>query len=105
MPHAIEQVMGDLVAEADPRKRQQLLRDARDLWSPATIKRFYEETVRLLHVDVQQAERMARSSLWLSERIGDDTSLSTSRRAMAHIYYRKRKYAPSVEMYHEALAI
>src|SRR5262249_39283178 len=86
-------------------RRRQLLQSRREWWRPETVARFYEEVVRLLHVDVQQAERMARSASWMSDRIGDDASRATSLRALAHIFYRKRKYEASVELYHAALAI
>ena len=35
-----------------------------------TVGRFYDEVVRRMHVDIPQAERMARSAAWLSGRLG-----------------------------------
>jgi len=61
--------------------------------------------VRLLHVDIQQAERMARATFLLAERLGDDASRATALRALGHVSYRKRKYQASVGLYQESLAI
>ncbi len=32
------------------------------LWTPETVTRLYDEVVRLLHVNVQQAERIGRAA-------------------------------------------
>src|SRR5215471_13406660 len=105
MPATLEHLMDELALEANPRRRRQLLQSGREWWTPETVIRFYDEVVRLLHVDVQQAERMARSASWLSERIADDASRAASLRAMGHIFYRKRKYETAVDLYAGALAI
>jgi CHAT domain-containing protein/tetratricopeptide (TPR) repeat protein len=105
MPGTLDKLIGELAREGNPRRRRQLLQSGREWWRPETVKRFYDEVVRLLHVDVQQAERMARSASWLSDRIGDDASRAASLRALAHIFYRKRKYEASVDLYRGALQI
>src|SRR3954451_22469186 len=105
MPGTLEKLIGELAHEANPRRRRQLLQDGREWWNASTVSRFYDEVVRLLHVDVQQAERMARSASWLSDRIGDDASRAASLRAMGHIFYRKRRYEASLELYQGALAV
>ena len=97
--------MADLAREANPRRRRQLLQAHPELWRPATVTRFYDEVVRLLHVDIQQAERMARAASLLADRLGDDASRAASLRALGHIYYRKRKYEASVDLYQKSLAI
>ena len=68
---------------------------------PETVKRFYDEVVRLLHVNVQQAERMARATFQMAERLGDDASRAAGLRALGHIYYRKRKYEASLRSLRE----
>src|SRR5262245_24374214 len=104
MKAALDNLIGELAQEANPRRRRQMLQAGRQWWSAEAVTHFYDEVVRLLHVDVQQAERIARSAVWLSERIGDDASRAASLRALAHIFYRKRKYEDSVELYQVALA-
>src|SRR5206468_7237197 len=105
MADTLDKLIGELVQEANPWRRRHLLQAGRKWRGPETVTRLYDEAVRLLHVDVQQAERMARSAAWLSDRIGDDASRAASMRAMAHIMYRRRKYEASVELYEQALAI
>src|SRR3982751_1011453 len=105
MADTLDKLIGELVQEANPRRRRQLLQAGRKWWGPETVTQLYDEVVRLLHVDLQQAERMARSASWLSERIGDDASRAASLRALAHIFYRKRKYEASLELYQGSLAI
>src|SRR5471030_579957 len=95
-PANLEELMLRSAAELNPRRRRQLLNLCRPWWQPETVTRFYDEVVRLIHVDVEQAERMARSAAWLAERLGDDASRAAGLRAMGHILYRKRKYLPSL---------
>jgi len=101
----LDGLISQLVGEPNPRRRRQILTTAKTWWQPETVSRFYEEVVRLIHVDVAQAERMARAAGWLSERLGDEASRAASLRAMGHIFYRKRKYLPSLELYEAALSI
>ncbi|MEO8591908.1 MAG: CHAT domain-containing protein [Candidatus Solibacter sp.] len=105
MSTVLQDVMEKLARETNPRRRRQLLQAHSNLWEPATVIRFYEEVVRLLHVDVQQAERMARATALLAERLGDDASRAAGLRALGHISYRKRKYEASVDLYQESLGI
>ena len=97
--------MADLAQEPNPRRRRQLLQSQPDLCRPETVTRLYDEVIRLLHVDIQQAERMARAASLLADRLGDDASRAASLRALGHIYYRKRKYEASLELYQESLGI
>src|SRR5665647_854116 len=74
MPSGFAELLVDLAHEPTPRRRRQLLETHRDLWRPETVTRFYDEVVRLLHVDIQQAERMARALSLVAEHLGDDAS-------------------------------
>jgi CHAT domain-containing protein len=94
-----------LAQEPNARRRRQLLHTDHGLWKPETVTHLYDEVVRLLHVDVQQAERMARAALLLAERLDDAASRAAAQRALAHICYRKRKYEASVDLYESALGI
>ena len=99
------QLLGELAREPNPRRRRQIIQGRRDAWCPETVSRLYDEVVRLLHVDVQQAERVARAASMIAESIGDEASQAASLRALAHIYYRKRQYKESVDLYERALEI
>src|SRR5690242_7750902 len=101
----LDQLLGELAREPNPRRRRQILQAHRDVWHPETVSRFYDEAVRLLHVDVQQAKRVARAASTIAEAIGDEASQAAGLRALAHIYYRKRQYKESVDLYERALEI
>jgi CHAT domain-containing protein/Tfp pilus assembly protein PilF len=101
----LDRLIEEVAKEPNPRRRRQILQSHRDLWNPGTVSRLYDEVVRLLHVDVQQAERIARAAADIADKIGDDSSQAASLRALAHIYYRKRQYKESVELYERALEI
>lgn len=105
MAETLDQLMGELAREPDSRRRRRALQAAARWWGPGTVARLYDEVIRLLHVDVQQAERLARAASWLSGRIGDEGSRGASFRALGHISYRKRKYQTSVGLYQKALDI
>jgi CHAT domain-containing protein/tetratricopeptide (TPR) repeat protein len=105
VPSDLRELSAALAREAAPRRRAQLLQAHRGLWRSETVTHFYDEVVRLLHVDIQQADRMARAAALLAERLDDDASRATSLRALGHIQYRKRKYQASVDLYQKSLAI
>jgi CHAT domain-containing protein/tetratricopeptide (TPR) repeat protein len=105
VPDSLAKLMTGLAQEPNARRRRQLLQADRGLWKPETVTHLYDEVVRLLHVDVQQAERMARAALHLANRLNDAASRAAAQRALAHIYYRRRKYEASVELYESALAL
>ena len=104
-PADLEALIVRLTVEPSSRRRRQLLHSGRAWWRPETVTRFYDEVVRLIHVDLQQAERMARAATWLSEQLDDDASRAASLRAMGHILYRQRKYLPSLKLYQASLAL
>jgi CHAT domain-containing protein len=101
----LEGLVAQLANEPNPRRRRQILTAAKAWWQPETVTRLYDEVVRLIHVDLERAERMARAAGWLAERLGDEASRAASLRAMGHIFYRKRKYLASLELYEAALGI
>jgi CHAT domain-containing protein/tetratricopeptide (TPR) repeat protein len=105
MGETLEQLIDELAREPNPRRRRQTLQAHRGLWNPQSVRRLYEEVVRLLHVDVQQAERIARAASHIADQIGDEPSRAGALRALGHIFYRKRQYETSLELYREALAI
>jgi CHAT domain-containing protein len=102
---ALDHLIEALAREPNPRRRRQLLQSRREIWQPETVQRLYDEVVRLLHVDVEHAERIARAASDVADKIGDEASQAASLRALAHIYYRKRQYEFSVELYDKARVI
>ena len=61
-PADLEALIVRLTVEPSSRRRRQLLHSGRAWWQPETVTRFYDEVVRLIHVDLKQAERMARAA-------------------------------------------
>ncbi|MBS1856707.1 MAG: CHAT domain-containing protein [Acidobacteria bacterium] len=105
MTEPLDELMARLAGEPDYRRRRQLLQAARPHWGPPLTARLYDDAIRLLHVDVLQAERMARAVLWIASRSGDEASRAAGLRALGHVFYRRRRYARSVDLYRQALEI
>ena len=104
-PSALQVLLAGLAREPNPRRRRRLLLSNPELLRPQTVTGLYDEVVRLLHVDIQQAERVARAASLLAGRLGDDASRAAGLRALGHVHYRKRKYQAAVDLYQESLAI
>ena len=102
---ALDQLLADLAQEPNPRRRRQLLQARADLWRPESVSRFYDEVLRLLHVNVQHAERIARATFQMAERLGEAAPHAAGLRALGHVYYRKRKYEASLHHYERSLEI
>jgi CHAT domain-containing protein/tetratricopeptide (TPR) repeat protein len=101
----LDHLVESLLHESSPLRRRQILMAARDLWEPPTVDRFYDETVRRMHVDIPQAERMARSAIWLSSRLSSHEATAAGLRAMGHIFERKRRYQAALDQYEQSVAI
>jgi CHAT domain-containing protein/tetratricopeptide (TPR) repeat protein len=93
-----------LAAATRPADRRAAFQEFSDLWNPATVRRLYEEVVRLIHFDISKAERLARSAHWLGKRIEDPASVAASLRALGHVMDRRRKHALALRFYESAAA-
>ncbi len=94
-----------LASETRPLRRRQLLLGSREWWLPETVIRFYDEVVRRIHVDMKEADRLARSAAWLAGRLDDPSSKAVGLRAMGHILYLRRRYEPARANYEQAVSI
>lgn len=101
----LDTLVGSLLEESSPLRRRQILMAAPAHWRPETVKRFYNEVVRLAYVDIPRAERMARSASWLAGRLNDDSARAAGLSAMGHIMERKRRYQSSLDHFEQSLAI
>jgi CHAT domain-containing protein/tetratricopeptide (TPR) repeat protein len=104
-PGSLESLVELLALQPQSRRRRQLLQAGREWWKPETVARLYDEVVRLVRVDLRQAERLARAAAWIAAQIEDEGSRAASLRALGHVFYLKRKYEPAREHYQAALAI
>lgn len=101
----LDALVESLLAEASPLQRRRILMAAQEHWQPSTVRRFYNEVVRLAYVDIPRADRMARSAAWLADKLGDDGARAAGLCAMGHILERKRRYQDSLGHFEQALAI
>ncbi len=102
---AVNELAEKLALESLKRRRRQLLQSARALWSASLVTRFYDEMVRLVRVDLRQAERLAEAASWVSGRISDEGAHALGHRAMGHISFLKGNQEPALERYEVALEI
>ncbi|MBZ5582258.1 MAG: CHAT domain-containing protein [Acidobacteriia bacterium] len=103
-PANIEELIGALAQEPDAGRRRLLL--SRPEWRGAEIvERLYDETVRLTHVDLGQAERLAKSAAWLSRRVRDEAARALGLRALGHIQFLRGRHAPAWRFYEAAIEI
>ena len=102
---ALDRLVAELSTEPQPLRRRHLLLSARACWSPEAVTRLYEETIRLVRIDLTRADRLARAAAWIAEQLNDDYSRATGCRALGHIAQLRRKYEPAREYYQAALGI
>jgi CHAT domain-containing protein/tetratricopeptide (TPR) repeat protein len=101
----VDSLVEALAQETSPLGRRRLLMSAKELWSAGMVERFYDEALKRMHVDLPQAERMARSASWLSEKVKDDAARAMALRAMGNILERKRRYLEALKQFEQALEI
>jgi CHAT domain-containing protein len=104
-PESVSTVIEAVARESSPLRRRQILTAAREIWNPATVARFYDEALTRVHVDLPQAERIARSASWLAGKIGDPECRATALRSMGNILERKRRYVEALKHFEQALDI
>ena len=97
--------MAHLARLSDEGARLAFLRGNRQLRDPAVVDLLYEEVVRLVRVDVQQADRLAQATAWIARRLGDDYCKAQSWRAVGHVRLTRGKYSEALRSYEKALSI
>lgn len=101
----VDAVIEALAQQQSPLKRRQILMAAKEVWTPETVARFYDEALKRVHVDLPQAERIARSAWWLAAKIGDDASRAIALRSLGNILERKRRYVEALNHFEQAIEI
>ena len=100
-----ENLLDRLRTEPQKRRRLEMLRRARPLWTPETVRRLYDEAARLTRIDLREAERIADAAYWVSLRTDDEAARATGWRAIGHIRYLKANYQAAIDCYRSALEI
>lgn len=83
------------------RARATFLRRHQQLWTPAVVDRIYGRVVRLARTDLDRANGLARSALWIAEKLGDEACRAQSLRAIGHVHHTRGEYAEALQ-HHQA---
>ncbi len=100
---APDELLASLVDLKDDRRRRELLLAHDELRGRAAVDRLADQVVHLVRVDLNQAERLAATALWLSEEVGDDYCLGRSQRAVANVAFFKGEVEVATRLYETAL--
>ena len=92
-----------LGAAATGDERDGLFTERRELARPRTVRWLCRETARQLAVDLDHADRLSGTGLWLAARLDDDSGRALARRAAANVQFHRRDYKGSVESFDAAL--
>ena len=93
-----------LGSPASEDERRDLFRERPDLARRRTVRWACREVTRQLAVDLDSAERLSGTALWLARRLGDDAGRALARRAAANLQYFRRDYLRSAESFAAAVA-
>jgi CHAT domain-containing protein len=69
------------------------------------VEQLQAGVLRLAHVDVERAERLAEAALWLADLLNDDTVRAWSLRCTGHVRFAQGRNSEAVEHYHAALDV
>jgi tetratricopeptide (TPR) repeat protein len=100
----IESIVAQLAEQADAGARQALL-SSPSLQNPETVEKLCDQIASSLYVNLDQAERLLQSALWMAEALGDESARAHSERACGHISFVHGNYADAVAQYSAAEAI
>lgn len=97
--------IGRLAATSEPSLRHELFLSRRDAHQTETADRLLVEVLRLAYVDVQQAEHLAESMVWLAAELEDDGVRAASLRALGHVCFAQGQHGPALEHYQAAIQL
>jgi CHAT domain-containing protein len=101
----LEQWIIDLAAVAEEEQRHAFLAAHPYTRSKEAVESLYNAVVTFARVDLQKADRLAQSSVWIAEQLNDPYSTAQSARAVGHVLYLTGKYQQAIQQYEKALAI
>ena len=84
------------------RAREQFLRKNRELWQPTVVEQLYARVVRLARTDLKRADRLARASKWIAEKLDDDAYRAQGLRAIGHVHHTRGEYQEALDYYEKA---
>ena len=105
-PHSVGSRLALRIArEPDASRRRSLIRSGSDRNNLEFIEYLYREVVRLYHVDVTQAERLAEAARLIAGSSKDKLAKALAYRAEGHVLLARGRYKSAVERYGKALVI
>jgi tetratricopeptide (TPR) repeat protein len=103
-PASDEGVIERLLALPDPRAAAAYADRHPDLHRREVVETLADEVARLVHVDVDRAERLAEAARSVAERLGDDFCRARAERALGHVRLGRSDSVGAVAHYERALA-
>ena len=83
--------------------RKTFFRDHSELRTRAVVESMADEVVRLLRIDLERADQLAHTAIWLAEELDDDYCLGRSTRAAANVTHLGGDQAAAAVLYEKAL--
>ena len=99
-----DQLIDVLAGIRQARARTTFLRRHQQLWTPAVVERIYGRVVRLARTDLDRANGLARSAMWIAEQLGDNAARAQSLRAIGHVHHTRGEYAEALQHHQAARA-
>jgi CHAT domain-containing protein len=104
-PAALSPWIAEFAAVQDEDARRSLLQKRPDLLNSESVHALYDAVVVLSRVDIQQAERLARTAVLIATRLDDPLATAQSARAVGHVFYLTGKHREAIREYETALEI
>src|SRR6185369_12800102 len=101
----LEQWITDLADLAGEGQRHAFLTAHPHTRSKEAVESLYNAVVTFARVDLQKADRLAQSSVWIADQLNNPYSTAQSARAVGHVLYLTGKYQLAIQQYEKALAI
>jgi len=106
-PAPSDEELSDLVRRVglarDGRAAQALLRRNPKLHHLRTVAYLSDAVAKVIHVDLDHAERLSTAAGWLAARVGDDHGRARAMRALGNVRFSRGKYAQALGLWDEAV--
>src|SRR5437867_1779723 len=94
-----------IAKEPNTSKRRRLIHAASGTNTTKFVKHLYDEVIRLYHVDLAQAERLADAARLISGYMKNELAQALACRSEGHVLLARGQYENALQRYSEALAI
>ncbi len=94
-----------LAGTSEEDARRSLLRRHPEFRTLEAVEHLYQEVTRLARVDLRQADRLARTAVWLGHDLKDEAARAVSLRAEGHVLFTRSRYREALRKHEAALRI